>query len=91
MTDFTLQTVILEEVRALRTRIDAHSADTAERLSVLETHMEGLVGNHQPGRLTIVENKVSELQHWRWKAVGIYIGVSGAVSVVTAVLYHLLK
>lgn len=91
MTDFTLQTVILDEVRALRTRIDAHSADTAERLSVLETHMDNLVGNHQPGRLTLLENKVTAIQQWRHYTTGIYIGVSGLVSAGTALLYHLWK
>lgn len=91
MTDFTLQTVILEEVRALRTRIDAHSADTAERLATLETHMDNLVGNHQPGRLTVLENKVTAIQQWKHYTTGIYVGISGLVSAVTAYLYHLWK
>jgi hypothetical protein len=91
MTDFTLQTVILEEVRALRTSLDAHRAETGERLATLETHMESLVGNHQPGRLTLLENKVSAIQQWRHYTTGIYIGVSGIVSAATAFIYHLWK
>lgn len=75
MTDSTL---ILGELRMI-----------GERLARLETHMESLVGNGQPGRLTLVENEVSEIQRWRWKATGIYIGVSGAVSCLTAYLFHL--
>lgn len=91
MTDLTLQTVILEEVRALRTRFDVHSADTGERLAILETHMESLVGDKQPGRLKILEDKVSAIQQWRHYTTGIYIGISSLVSVATAVLYHLWK
>lgn len=91
MTDQQLQAIILEEVRALRTRFDVHSSETGERLSVIETHVGSIVGNVQPGRLTIVENKVSELQHWRWKATGIYIGVSSVVSALTVYLFHLWK
>lgn len=91
MTDNALAMVILEEVRALRSRFDLHSADTGERLSALETHVSNIVGDAQPGRMTLIENKVSDLQHWRWKATGIYIGVSGAVSCLTAYLFHLWK
>lgn len=86
-----LSEIILEEVRALRTRFDVHSSDTGERLSVLETHMEGLVGNHQPGRLTILENKVAAIQQWRHYTTGIYIGVSGLISATVAFLYHMWK
>lgn len=89
--DFSLQTVILEEVRALRTRVDAHSADTAERLATLETHMDSLVGNHQPGRLSIIEKKISDLQQWKHYTTGLYIGISSLVSVATAFIYHLWK
>lgn len=81
--------VILDEVRGLRTRFDVHSADTGERLSILETHMEGLVGNHQPGRLTILENKVAAIQQWRHYTTGIYIGVSGLISAGVAFVYHI--
>jgi len=84
-----LSSIILEEVRALRSRFDVHSADTGERLAKLETHVESLVGDTQPGRFTVLENKVSDLQHWRFTATGIYIGVSGLVSALTAFLYHL--
>jgi hypothetical protein len=91
MTDHQLQTIILDEVRQLRIRFDVHSADTGERLSVLETHMESLVGNSQPGRLTIVENKVTELQHTHWLMRGVYLSVSALVSAITAYIYHVWK
>lgn len=91
MTDNTLQTVILEEVRALRTRFDVHSQDTGERLATLETHMESLVGNTQPGRLTLLEAKVAAIQQWRHYTTGIYVGISGLVSAAVAFIYHLWK
>lgn len=68
MTDLTL---ILGELRLI-----------GERLAKLETHMESLVGNGQPGRLTVVENKVSELQRWRWRIAGIATGLSAALTVI---------
>lgn len=80
MTDHGMQTLIVGELRMI-----------GERLARLETHVESLVGNGQPGRLTLVENKVSELQHWRWKATGIYTGASAVISAVVAFLYHLWK
>lgn len=87
MTDPQVQTLILDELRTLNTRFNL----SAERLARVETHVESLVGNTQPGRLTVLENKVSELQHWRWKTTGIYIGISGLVSVATGVVYHFFK
>lgn len=82
-----IQTLILEEVRGLRTQVTL----SAEKLARVETHVESMIGNTQPGRLTLVENKVSELQHWRWTMAGIYIGISGLVSAATAFLYHMWK
>lgn len=87
MTDPQLQTVILEELRAIAVVMRANG----ERLAKIETHVEGVVGNAQPGRLTIVEKKVSDLQQWRWTTTGIYIGISSLVSVATAFVYHLWK
>jgi hypothetical protein len=84
-----LNQIILEEVRALRTRFDIHSADTGERLATLETHVSNLVGNLQPGRITLLEQSVKELTRWRWKMAGYSAGVAGVVSVVAAILFHL--
>lgn len=92
--DFTLQTVILEEVRALRTKFDMHAAEMSEageRMAKLETNMDTLVGKHQPGRITIIENKLSALQQWKHYTTGIYIGISSLVSIATAFIYHLWK
>lgn len=72
--------LILKELRGI-----------GERLARLETHVESLVGNGQPGRLTVAEKKISDLQQWRWTTTGIYIGISSLVSVATAFVYHLWK
>lgn len=85
MTDPNVQNLILEQLQTLNSRFNL----SAERLARVETHVESLVGNTQPGRLTVLENKVSALQQWRWKTTGIYIGVSGVVSTITALVYHL--
>jgi hypothetical protein len=86
-----LNQIILEEVRALRTRFDVHSADTGERLAILETHISSLVGDLQPGRMTILEASVKELSKWRWKMVGYCAGISGTVSTTAVILFHYLK
>lgn len=91
MTDQQINNLILDELRELRSSFNEHSQDVVQRLSKLETQSENIVGNGQPGRLTIVENKVSELQHVHWLMRGIYIGVSALVSAGTAFLYHLWK
>jgi hypothetical protein len=89
MTDQSLQRLILEEVRQLRTSLEDHKEESSSRLAKLETHMESLVGGHQPGRLTVLEQKVSALQQWRHTTTGIYMGLSGLISAATGWLYHL--
>jgi hypothetical protein len=91
MTDLQIQQLILQEVRELRASLDDYRQESVQRLTSLETHLHSIVGNGQPGRLTIVENKVSDLQHWRHTTTGIYIGVSTLVSAVVAFVYHLFK
>jgi hypothetical protein len=86
-----LNQIILEEVRGLRTRFDVHSADTGERLATLEAHVSSLVGDLQPGRMTILEASVKELSKWRWKMVGYCLGISGTVSTTAVILFHYLK
>jgi hypothetical protein len=86
-----IQSIILDELRALRTRFDVYSDDMGQRTTRLETHMESLVGDKQPGRLTRLEDKVAAIQQWRHYTTGIYIGVSGIVSAATAFIYHLWK
>jgi hypothetical protein len=80
----SIQELILDELRGLRTQV----SQSAERLARVETHVESMVGNTQPGRLTLLENKVSDIQRWRWTTTGIYMGVSGFISALTAFIYH---
>lgn len=50
-----------------------------ESLARLETHMEGLVGNGQPGRVTKLEEKVDGLSKWRWMLIGGAIALSAII------------
>jgi hypothetical protein len=88
MTDLQINNLILDELRELRSSFNEHAQDVVQRLSKLETQSESIVGNGQPGRLTIVENKVGDLQHVQWLVRGIYIGVSALVSFITGYIYH---
>lgn len=47
-----------------------------ESLARLETHMQDLVGNGKPGRVTNLEKEVQALARWRWIITGGIITVS---------------
>jgi hypothetical protein len=66
--------LILAELRGLR----SETKDNGERLARLETAMESVVGAGQPGRLTIIEDKIESLNRWRYWSVGVGAGVGGA-------------
>lgn len=86
MTDLQIQTLILGELRELRSSFNQHAKDTGERLATLESQNEAILGNGQPGRLTLLEQSVVELQHWKWRIVGIGLGVSTVIStLITAI------
>lgn len=76
----TTQDLILTELRELRADVNRNSRDTGERLARLETNMTTLVGNGQPGRITLLEQAVTKLQQWRWKLAGVAAAVSCVVS-----------
>jgi hypothetical protein len=78
--------LILSELRDLRKECNASAISTGERLASLETSMTSLVGNGQPGRITLLERGVERLQQWRWKLVGVAGGVAGVVSAVAWIL-----
>lgn len=82
--------VILIELRELRTDFNNTMRETGERLAKLETHLESVVGNGQPGRLTLVEQSVKELTAWKWKMVGITTAIATVASTVVAFLFHLI-
>jgi hypothetical protein len=54
--------VIEEDVAELRI-VDRHfERDVLEKLSRLEAKMDMLAGNGQPGRMTLAENRLTELE-----------------------------
>jgi hypothetical protein len=50
--------------------------DLGERVAALEVQVKSIVGNGQPGRLTLVENSVSTLQRWKYWLMGVAASVS---------------
>jgi hypothetical protein len=102
MTDQQIQQVTLDEVREVRTMlidvvqrlssletIPARIAvvdDMAQRVATLESQTKTVLGNGQPGRLTLVEQSVKELQSWRWRMAGIATASSAVVSALVAVM-----
>lgn len=67
---------ILVEMRELRTDFNRESRENAGRFARIETFNETVIGGQQPGRLTIAENRISDLSAWRWRMVGISSMVS---------------
>lgn len=90
MTDLQVNTLILSELRDLRSAFNEHAQDTVQRLSKVETHMDIVVGDTQPGRLTLAEKSIKELQQWRYRIAGISVGVSTVVSAIAALVFHLI-
>jgi hypothetical protein len=83
--------LILAELRELRSDYNANARETGERLSSLETSMTSLVGNGQPGRITLAEEAIKDLQAWKWRIFGIATGAATVVSGVVTTLAWLLK
>lgn len=75
------QSLILDELRALRSDFNTYARDTGERVSALETDLHGLIGNGQPGRVAQLEKAVAKLTQWRWWMVGAAAGGGGVISV----------
>lgn len=70
--------------------------DIIERLARIETHLEKLVGNGQPGviaklgeRIDAAERDIDAVERDMVHAKGIYAGVSFAISVAVTALSHL--
>jgi hypothetical protein len=61
---------------------NAFKQRVVDSLARLETHMENLVGNGQPGRVTKIEDDVESLQKARWYLAGAVVGISTAASAV---------
>lgn len=64
------------EFRVFRDELTAWKQEVGERLASLEADVKsGIKGNGQPSRLTTVEERLTELQRVRWKAVGAFVAV----------------
>lgn len=61
-----------------------------ERVAVLESGMESLLGNGQPGRVAKIERDVAWLQKMMNRFVGVAIALNG-VAVVADIVIALLK
>jgi chaperonin GroEL (HSP60 family) len=60
-----------EDMRELRESFEAFRVECAGKVAVLEAKMTTVLGNGQPGRLTVVEEKIGDLQRVHWKQAGI--------------------
>jgi hypothetical protein len=50
-----------------------------ENLAELKVNMHNLVGNGQPGRVKVLEDKVESLGKWRWIVTGGIIAISAVI------------
>jgi hypothetical protein len=96
--DATIEQLILDELKELRDdlrdfrgEVAGWKAESGERLATLETQVKDVVGNGQPGRMTIAEEAIGALQRWRYWVLGGAAGVSGVVSVVAWVIVRVMR
>ena len=82
-----MEQAILIELRELRTDFNEFARGMGERLATHDAELHTVLGNGQPGRLSVLETKVSELQRWHWKIIGMCTGLSSGA----AVLIHFWK
>lgn len=69
---------ILDELREMR----REQSEQGERIARIETKLENVLGNGQPGRLTNVERDVKALREKAAHNKGWFAGVSGVLTVV---------
>jgi hypothetical protein len=74
--------LIMEEIKGLRDDTKANG----ERLARLVTQMYGLMGNGQPGRISLLEESVDSLKQWRWWIIGAAAGSGAVISVIAWVV-----
>jgi hypothetical protein len=98
MDDKTAQLLLQEfrafrdsEFREFREDVSAWKQESGERIATLETQVKDVVGNGQPGRMTLAEQAIAALQRWRYWVLGGAAGVSGVVSVVAWVIVRLTR
>jgi hypothetical protein len=77
MSDTTSE-LILTELRELRSLFN----EFAQRITALETDNRAVMGNGQPGRMTLAEMAIARLEEWRWWLISAVAGVAAVVSCV---------
>ncbi|HUO18037.1 MAG TPA: hypothetical protein VMX38_23890 [Verrucomicrobiae bacterium] len=77
----------IEDVEAVELRtIDWHfERNVLEKLSRLEAKMDALVGNGQPGRMTLAENRIVELERNDVRRTVIERFVNGAIALLVSI------
>jgi hypothetical protein len=87
----TVESLILDELRSLQKNVKDISErlaalearlvpDADARLAEIETKLKPLFDNGQPGLLTTIVNRITELEHWRIYTIGSAAGVAGLVT-----------
>lgn len=84
MSEDSINKVILEEIRELRKSVDLKITDHGERLSAVETHVHGLVGNGQPGTIDEIKEDIRSLNKFRYY-------LTGAIAVIETVGHYVVK
>jgi hypothetical protein len=84
---------IRESLKAISSGIEGSRKDAYEwrqmaesRMSTLETEMKTVLGNGQPGRLTVAELAVGELELFKAQAVAIGSAIGGLIGTVAAAI-----
>lgn len=82
---------MLELIAAQQRELNSTFREFGERLASVETNVTILCGNGQPGRITILEQRVDDLRRWRWRVVGIATGVATVMSGIVTTLAWMFK
>jgi len=72
-----------DDMRELRESFESFRTDSVEKVARLEAQLKTVLGNGQPGRMTLAEERISSLERVRWKQSGIAatVGLLGAIVV----------
>ena len=77
-----------EDMRELRESFEAFRAESVEKVTRLETQVKpAIIGNGQPSRLALAEDRISNLEKFHWKLAGI----ASASGVVIAFLVEVVR
>ena len=82
--------LLLQEIHALRERVESRFDEIAPAIARLETQMTTLVGNGKPGRVTVLEEEVEALKLKKSWLSGYVAFVVSATAILLAVHDHIL-